>query len=151
MFQFYEKNTGKRMAEIRHLLEINSPAGKIYEAVTTKEGLTGWWTAGAKAIPEINSIAEFDFGNRYHNEMKIINLIPDKYVEWECIAGDKEWIGTKFSFDLQEKEGVTTLRFKHYNWREATDFFASCNYQWGRYMKSLKNYCESGKGSPFLD
>jgi hypothetical protein len=41
------------------------------------------------------------------------------------------------------------LRFTHGAWREMTDFFAACNYNWGFYMRSLKAYCETGKGQPF--
>lgn len=95
--------------------------------------------------------AEFKFGDRYHNKMNIVKLIPNKIVEWECIEGDNEWIGTNFVFDLEEKDGDTILRFTHDNWKEETDFFASCNYHWGYYMQSLKQYCESGSGTPFLD
>ena len=29
------------------------------------------------------------------------------------------------------------------------DGLATCNYHWGFYMRSLKSYCETGKGQPF--
>jgi hypothetical protein len=81
--------------------------------------------------------------------MKVTRLEPDRAVEWQCLDGDDEWIGTTFWFHLEEKDGRTTLRFTHGRWRESTDFLASCNYQWGSYMRSLKRYCETGEGSPF--
>jgi len=81
--------------------------------------------------------------------MKITNLEDKQKVEWECLQGDKEWMGTNFVFELEEKNNKTTLRFTHSNWKEVTDFYASCNYHWGWYMTSLKNYCETGKGQPF--
>ena len=56
-----------------------------------------------------------------------------------------------FIFDLEEKGGNTILRFTHGNWKEETDFFAFCNYNWGYYMKSLAKYCEEGKGTPFRE
>jgi hypothetical protein len=83
--------------------------------------------------------------------MEITNLEPDKKLEWECLEGDKEWIGTTFLFDLEEKDESTILRFSHNNWKEDTDFFASCNYNWGYYLKSLKQYCETGEGTPFSE
>ena len=83
--------------------------------------------------------------------MKITDLQLNKRVEWKCIEGDKEWIGTTFIFDLEEKGGNTILRFTHGNWKEETDFFASCNYNWGYYMTSLAKYCEEGKGTPFRE
>jgi uncharacterized protein YndB with AHSA1/START domain len=137
------------MLEIQHYLEINAPAPEVFKAVTEQEGLAGWWTEDAIARPQVGSIAEFKFGEHYHNKMRITNLIPNSKVEWECLQGDKEWIGTSFTFDISEKSGKTALKFTHKDWREATNFYASCNYHWGLYMKSLKDYCETGKGEPY--
>jgi len=81
--------------------------------------------------------------------MRIDGLEQDSRVEWACLDGDPSWVETTIVFDLENREGSTVLRFSHANWREMTDFFAACNYQWGFYMRSLKSYCETGKGQPF--
>ncbi len=47
--------------------------------------------------------------------MLITNLESNKKVDWECVQGDKEWVGTQFSFDLEQKEDHTILRFAHKN------------------------------------
>jgi uncharacterized protein YndB with AHSA1/START domain len=148
MFIFTQEFT---MAEIRHFLHINAPPSKVYEAITEESGLKMWWTYDTKAIPEEGAILEFNFGERYHNEMKVVRLQPDQKVEWICLVGDSEWIDTTFVFDLELNKDKTILRFIHGNWRERTDFFASCNYHWGYYMQSLKLYCETGKGTPFTE
>jgi uncharacterized protein YndB with AHSA1/START domain len=137
------------LADIKHLLTIKALPQKVYQAITEQEGLANWWTRETLARPQIGSVSEFKFGNRYHNKMRITRLEPDKLVEWECLMGDKEWIGTTFRFALEEKDGETILCFTHGNWKEMTDFFASCNFHWGHYMSSLKNYCETGQGEPF--
>jgi uncharacterized protein YndB with AHSA1/START domain len=137
------------MPDIKHLLVINSPASKVFKAVTETKGLMGWWTAGASAEPTLNSTAVFNFGDSFHNEMKVVELVPGKMVRWLCEKGDKEWIGTTIIFTLKENEDKTTLTFEHNGWENTTDFFASCNYNWGWYMTSLKDYCEKGKGRPF--
>ena len=137
------------MAEIKHFLSIKASSEKVYRAITEQEGLASWWTRETIAKPQIGSIAEFKFGDRYHNKMRIIRLESQKIVEWECLMGDKEWIGTTFRFELIPDKENTNLRFTHGKWKEMTDFFASCNFQWGHYMRSLKDYCETGKGEPF--
>jgi uncharacterized protein YndB with AHSA1/START domain len=137
------------MPSIKHYLLIKAHPGKVYAALNKTEGLCGWWTVEAKADERVGGTAEFIFGDRYYNKMKIMNLQDNKTVEWKCIEGDKEWIGTTFLFDLEEKDGDTILRFSHNNWKEETDFFASCNYNWGYYLKSLKQYCETGEGTPY--
>ena len=137
------------MAAIKHYLKINTNAAKIYQSLTEQKDLAGWWTKDVIAEPVLNSIAEFKFGRRYHNKMRVMSLEQNKTVEWVCLAGHEEWIGTYFRFIIESGDKFTNLRFEHGGWREESDFFASCNYIWGTYMTSLKNYCESGKGSPF--
>ena len=137
------------MTAIKHLLVIKSSPEKIYSAITTNEGTAKWWTEQSEIGNKVGDINIFDFGDRYHNEIIIINFIPNKKVEWECLVGDKEWIGTKLIFEIEEKDKNSVLKFTHGNWREETDFFASCNYHWGYYMLSLKLFCETGKGNPF--
>jgi uncharacterized protein YndB with AHSA1/START domain len=136
------------MNVIKHFLIIKAPPNKIYQALTTQEGVSNWWTPQNKIGKKVGDINVFDFGSRYHNEMKIVKLEPDNKVEWACFVGDKEWVGTNILFSLEGQESSTVLRFSHYNWQEETDFFASCNYQWGYYMSSLKQYCEIGTGTP---
>ena len=137
------------MPEMKHLVEINTPASVVYRAVTEQAGLAAWWTTETVAEAKVGGILEFRFGHEYHNKMRVTNLVPNRRAEWECIADEKQWIGTKFTFDLEEQGGKTILRFSHYDWREATDFFAKCNYHWGYYMHSLKQYCETGQGTPY--
>jgi uncharacterized protein YndB with AHSA1/START domain len=137
------------MASIKHLLMIKTSPEKVYKALTSTEGLRGWWTLEAKTDERVDGIAEFKFDVQYYIKMKIVKLVPNNIVVWECIKGDKEWIGTTFLFGLEEKEGDTVLKFTHSNWKEETDFFASCNYHWGYYLRSVKLFCETGKGTPF--
>jgi uncharacterized protein YndB with AHSA1/START domain len=139
------------MTRISHYLIIRAEPSTVYRAIAEQSGLQAWWTGDVIAKPEVGTIAEFKFGDRYHNKMKIVRLEADSLVEWECVFGDPEWIGTALTFQLERKNEQTVLRFQHGNWRKATDFFASCNYHWGYYLRSLKLYCETGTGTPFTD
>ncbi|MDX1641723.1 MAG: SRPBCC domain-containing protein [Balneolaceae bacterium] len=138
------------MVHIRHNLIIDAPPENVYKAITTKGGIQNWWTDDTEIEPIIGSIATFNFGDRYHNEMKIVDIQPNKRVEWLCIEADAEWIDTTIIFEIEEKDRKAFLRFAHNNWKNQNDFYAHCNYQWGRYMNSLKCYCETGKGNPFI-
>lgn len=138
------------MADILHLLNIKTNSEKVFDAITTREGLSNWWTTATEARPELGSIVTFRFRPSYYNEMKIVNLEKNEKVEWECIKGDPQWIGTKLIFNIESQNNATILRFFHTGWKEATDFFAACNYHWGLYLKSLKTYLETGKGNPHI-
>ena len=168
-----EKSQRYQMPSIQHAILIAASAEKIYHAITSQEGLSAWWTPGATANAEINSLARFPFGDGYFKEMKIVELTPGQFVKWNCVKGDKEWLDTALTFRLEtgndktllnshpeikgqieqlgESENITLLIFHHENWKDYTPMFAECNYTWGRFLWSLKLFCETGKGLPWPD
>jgi uncharacterized protein YndB with AHSA1/START domain len=135
------------MADIRLNVVIKTTLDKVYQAVSTQEGIESWWCKDTTAKPEIGFVNVFTFG-QYRNEMKVVELTPNKKVKWECINSVEEWIGTTVSFELEEKNGNTLLRFTHGGWKSASDFFAGCTYDWALFLKSLKTLGETGKGNP---
>jgi uncharacterized protein YndB with AHSA1/START domain len=161
------------MPNIHQELLIAASPEKIYAAITTEEGLSAWWTPEATAKPDLNSIARFPFGPNYFKEMTITELKPSEYVKWNCIKGAEEWMGTTLSFkiDSGDKKSLLTahpealgqvqqqknfekgslLIFQHDDWKEYSPMFAECSYTWGQFLRSLKLYCETGKGNPWPD
>ncbi|MEE9431964.1 MAG: SRPBCC domain-containing protein [Melioribacteraceae bacterium] len=137
------------MASIKHYLIIRTPVEIVYKALTQQEALAGWWTPETFTKSKVGSIIDFIFGKNSHDQMKILVLAKNKKVEWECVQGDPEWVGTRICFDLVGKNNSTVLRFTHSKWKKETDFLATCNYHWGYFLRSLKLFCETGKGTPF--
>src|SRR5690349_18999015 len=88
------------MPNIHQELLIGTPAEKIYNSITSAEGLSAWWTPGSTAKPEAGSVGNFPFGPKYHKEMKIVELKQSELVKWKCIEGTSEWIDTSISFQL---------------------------------------------------
>lgn len=137
------------MAAIKHYLIIKADIKTVYIALTKPDALSGWWAPKTYAETKVSSIIDLIFTDQYHDKMKILNLMKNKKVEWECIQGDPEWLGTHLIFELEEKNNSTILKFTHSKWKKETDFWANCNYHWGYYLRSLKLFCETGKGTPF--
>jgi uncharacterized protein YndB with AHSA1/START domain len=137
------------MEKIEHINYIKSPIANVYDAITTQEGLGTVWTEELIVKPELGFINEFDFGDYDATKMRVIELSQNKRVVWKCVYSDPEWVGTSVSFDLTEKDGVTAIVLKHFDWREVTEFYQWCNYNWAIFLLSLKSYCEDGKGTPF--
>jgi uncharacterized protein YndB with AHSA1/START domain len=137
------------MKSILHRLIIETPVAKVYEALTTQEGLSGWWTPETTAKPEVGSIAKFAFGPNYFKEMEVVELQPKSTVRWRCISGYEEWVGTTITFELQPHDKGTLLSFHHDGWKEYTPGFAACSYDWAIFLRSLKFLCETGKGLPY--
>src|SRR5436190_157922 len=137
------------MASIKQLFHINAPRQKVFEALSTIEGLAGWWTAQTSGNADPGGVIEFRFGAQFANKMKVTELRPDELVQWECVEGPPDWIGNTISFGLDENDGKTRVRFEHADWKETGDHYASCSFSWGRYMESLRQLCQTGKGEAF--
>lgn len=133
------------MASIEHINVLRAPIAKVYEALTTKEGLSSVWTTELNVKAEPGFINEFSFG-KDTDRFEIKTLVPNQRILWHCIDSDPEWIGTSVSFDLEEKNGKTFVTMKQTGWADVTEFYRHCNYNWAFFLYSLKCYCEEGKG-----
>lgn len=140
------------MHQILHQITINAPADKVYDALTTEEGLKSWWTADTVAEPKIGSIAEFGFFNRATVfRMEIEELIPGKNVIWKCLGEPEEWKGTELTFELSPADGGgTKVQFCHEGWSKTNGDYPLCNTTWGHLMYFLKDYLEGVNNKPFF-
>ncbi len=139
------------MADILHLVNVQSTPGKVFAALTEQRGMAGWWTEDVQAEPRVGAIAKFRFGEHGGSDMEVTVLDPGRLVRWRCVAhpSGTEWIGTVLSFDLRLENEGTVVRFSHQNWPGAGDFFRFCSVRWALYLISLKKFVETGAGNPW--
>jgi uncharacterized protein YndB with AHSA1/START domain len=98
------------MADIRHRAGIVAPRTCVYEALSTTEGLSGWWTRHIEGDSAVGGSLRFFFGSPEPSAvMEVTELTPDVRVIWRCTEGPHEWVGTTFAFDLSESGGETTV------------------------------------------
>jgi uncharacterized protein YndB with AHSA1/START domain len=134
---------------IKHLFHINAPAEKVFNALTTIDGLAGWWTVKTSGDAAVGGVIEFSFGDFGGPHMKVTECKPNELVTWECVGGADGWVGHIFTFQLDSNENKTRVRFEQSGWDETEDFYASCCFSWARYMESLRQLCQTGKGEAF--
>ena len=134
---------------IKHLFHINASKEKVFEALSSIKGLSGWWTATTNGDTKVGDTIQFRFGDFGGPDMKVKDVKPGESVTWECVAGPEGWVGHIFNFHLDSNDNKTRVRFEHSGWEETGDFYASCNFSWGRYMESLRQLCQTGKGEAF--
>jgi uncharacterized protein YndB with AHSA1/START domain len=137
------------MFDIMHRVGVNASPRDVYNAITARDRLAGWWTADTRGQSEVGGVVHFQFGDRGFFDMKVLELQPAKRVVWEVTDGPKEWIGTKVIWELTGEGAGTTIRFKHQGWREQVDFMGHCSTKWATFLFSLKSLLETGSGAPF--
>jgi uncharacterized protein YndB with AHSA1/START domain len=139
------------MPDILHRVAIKSSPNDTYRALTTREGLAGWWTTDTQGNCNVGGVIQLRFGTRGSIDMKVLELDPAKRVLWQVVAGPPEWIGTKVSFELRQEDDFTIVLFKHQGWKEPVEFMHHCSTKWALFLMSIKSLVETGKGAPYPD
>jgi hypothetical protein len=135
------------MSTIYHQVGIKASLHDVYKAISSTEGVTGWWTA-TSGDSDVGGELEFSFDDHIV-KVKVTANVEDRYVEW-TVGGDAgEWLDTCIRFDLEQLEDQVMINFQHTGWKAETPFLAHCCTKWGVFMLSLKDYLETGTGKPF--
>ena len=136
------------MPDILHRVGIRSSLESVYKAVTTRDGLAGWWTTQTEGEGnKVGNVVKFRFGAGGF-DMRVVELQPGKQVLWQVVEGPPEWIGTKVSWELKQEGDYVIVLFKHQGWKEPVEFMHHCSTKWGIFLMSLKSLVETGTGAP---
>ncbi len=136
------------MPDILHKVGIKSSSPQhAYRALTTPEGLAGWWTDDTQGEGDAGGMLQFRFGAGGF-DMKVLEARPAERVLWQVVDGPEEWIGTRIDWQLKQQGDWTIVLFKHQGWKEPVEFMHHCSTKWGVFLLSLKSLLETGKGAP---
>lgn len=122
---------------------------EVYQALSTIEGLSSWWTTDTHGDPAVGGTIVFRFGGDDGFDMLVRELVPAKRVAWEVVAGPEEWIGTEVTFDLHQDDEWTIVLFEHHGWREKVEFMSHCSTKWATFLLSLAELVQSGSARPY--
>ena len=137
------------MVDILHRVGVVSPTpAKVYDALTTVDGLAGWWTDDTSGSAEPGGVLEFRFPPVGGFDLEVLDARPDEHVGWRVVAGPAEWVGTTIDWDLRQDGDWTVVLFRHAGWTEPVEFMHHCSTKWGSFLMSLKSWVETGRGDP---
>lgn len=142
------------MVDIIHRVSIKAPLAKVYAALSTVEGVAGWWTKETSGASKPGGAVQVVFRSAAGDEigkmeLEVVKLAPNEGVHWRFKSGPPEWVGTDVTFSLSQAGDDTVLLFGHRNWREAVELTAHCSMKWATFLLSLREYVETGTGKPY--
>ena len=137
------------MVDILHRVGVVTPSPeKVYDALTTVDGLSAWWTEDTRGGGEVGGVLEFRFPPVGGFDMEVVEVEPAERVVWRVVDGPEEWIGTTIDWRLRQDGDYTIVLFAHAGWSEPVEFMHHCSTKWGSYLMSLKSFVETGTGAP---
>jgi uncharacterized protein YndB with AHSA1/START domain len=131
------------MPDILHRVGIDAKPERVFEALTTLDGLRGWWVAETSGDARQGGTIDFGFC-----KMLVVEAVPSRRVHWRCVSGPPEWVGTEVTFDLAWKDDQTFVVFKHADWKEPVEFMHHCSTKWATFLLSLRDMLERSGGHP---
>lgn len=136
------------MVDILHRIAVEkTPPQRVYDALTTIDGLAGWWTETTTGDAGDGGTIAFRFPPGGF-DMRVLSSTPGKQVTWEVLDGPAEWVGTRVEWQLRSDGDWTIVLFKHAGWAEPVEFMHHCSTKWATYLMSLKSLLETGIGAP---
>lgn len=118
------------MADIVHRVQMRAARDDVFAALA------------AKASCARHALAELRLDNVVAT-MQVAEVEQGSKVVWRCVDGPADWIGTDVAFDLAAEGDETVVRFRHRNWREATDFMGHCSTRWAFMLFDVKARVET--------
>jgi uncharacterized protein YndB with AHSA1/START domain len=141
------------MATILLRVPVEADPKVTYDALSTSEGVRGWWsnhTEGPQGAGSTMKVAFPDAPMTF--DFEVTEEAAAERVAWRCLSGHSEWIGTDVSFDIQtDDEGTTSVLFAHDGWKTMKQSFPFIAYSWAQILPRLKKLVESGERDPFFD
>ncbi len=141
------------MPDIDVEIEIDGSAQKVFEAITTHAGLSGWWAQNCDIGEAVGEQSEFRFDDGAAGmvvKARVDAMEPEKSVLWTVVDNSKHdgWIGTTVNFSLSESGKGTKLKFTHVSFPEEMPGIEQAAGGLQHFLQSLKSYVETGTGTP---
>jgi hypothetical protein len=136
------------MADIKHEIKIDAAPQAVLQALTSASELTKWHTSRTEnknGKDETFTIYPKD-GPTF--EWKVLK--PDsRTVEWQCVAGPGDSVGTTARFELSPlSDGRTLVEFSHSGWPDTHGNFRKCNTLWAVLLFHLQKYLSTKQAGP---
>jgi uncharacterized protein YndB with AHSA1/START domain len=142
------------MADMHHLIRIDGTgAATAYAALTTRDGITGWWTSRAD-VPDarVGEVLRMSFPDAPVTwDMRVADADAPNRVAWTCVGGPPGWPGTGVDWAIEKAGDAVVVRLDHTGFTAVDDTFRMVTVGWAQMLLSLKAYLESGQRGPFFD
>jgi uncharacterized protein YndB with AHSA1/START domain len=134
----------------RKTIHVAAPADAVFDALTTLDGLTAWWTRATGSAQTGGQIS-FWFDPPEPCVMKVEEATRPSSVRWTVTACDflPDWVGTRPTFTIDPVDAETCeLEFRHVGLTSELDCIEMCTRGWDHFIPSLRDHAERGEGSP---
>ena len=129
----------------------HAPADAVFAALTTLDGLAGWWMPDVVGSPDPGGEITFRFDGE-HVTMQVVYAELPSLVVWRCTESTRfpEWVGNSLWFALATRDASsTTIAFSQVGLEPSCDCYDICAGGWDHYGRSLADFAAGDGGHPY--
>ena len=140
------------MADIAIQIDTTADPAATYAALTTTDGVAGWWTTRNQTSGTVGEVDQMWFPDAPMAwELRVDEAVPGKVLARHCIDGPPQWIGTDVRFALEPApQGGTRILLDHTGFAQVDEMFRIVTLGWAQMLLHLKQYLDSGQPTPFF-
>ncbi len=131
------------MAEINLQKTIFKDDKTIFRFLTDQNLLMQWYAPQVIAIPLEGTTAAFAFDSDVNFKMKITKLKEFEKLQWLCVDGNVDWLGSNVIFSLKTIDSNKCLLTFRQSKIDNEKKLEQWKNSWGNYLKILKEKCEN--------
>jgi uncharacterized protein YndB with AHSA1/START domain len=141
------------MNDIHHEITSQASTNAAYAALTTPEGLRGWWARDCDISEGVGAEHELRFAKDDRlvaMRFRVEALEPDRLVRWSCVEnGNPAWVGSTLEWRLEAGTAGSTIRFEHGGFAAGGPPYEMTVQGWTHFTASLQRLLDTGTGEPW--
>lgn len=137
-------------ADYEATVQMHASPDAVFDAITTLKGLAAWWNP-ATGSGRTGGELRFVFSAPEPLVIHVDEATRPTSVRWAVTDCPflPDWIGTRPTFTITPvSDDRTELHFHHRGLHQELECIDMCTRSWNHYMASLRQYLETGNGSP---
>ena len=138
------------MEKTTHFIGAKCTKEEMFNAISKPSELEKWWATRAEGIVESGETLFLIFDKLTTLKLKYEEIVPNQKLVLTCFDSFKAWDKTQLIFEILEKDNQVFLTQTHQNINpqdvQSLTYFSS---KWTVYLLSLKQYLETGIGTPY--
>ena len=135
------------MTAILFRFDVDAVPKTVLEALTTTDGIKGFWTTRADVPHEVGETLTLGFSVAPAPFDFRLEQFDDRTVAWRTETFPPHWVGTTIRWDVEGRNGGSSVSFRHDGFNDDADA-GHAAFTWGQIMVQLKSYAETGNPAP---
>ncbi len=137
------------MAKVRHQIGIAGDIEAIFRAMHEPAQLEEWWATRADGSPRPGKRLDLHFSDVVTLSFTIVELRENALIHLKCVSGPGPWQDCSLTFGFKADADQVWVRLLHENEAASDEEFLYFSTKWPCYLLSLRDFIETGKGSPY--